>query len=320
MTCELRDRKPSEAYAKRSVRCRTQHRQVWFAQVVLCALIGSSLSANNIQMTENVASTILSLQQGKLNFMATLKRTDSTNVGTFVYHEFGPPSTTNTQKFRFFDSELVAGYVHNYELSWQSSGQLFRGIFRPAESQLYYNRSSTHNPASVILYLTLSYNTGTSRFSITTGADASLGGSGRLTPLKSDDLVPRIVGRATTIFWWAFNPSLSGQATKTISAEEASSFEYIDQVSKIGIYALYIHRSGLLVWDDEITAGSNVNTKTQIVADFQPKFAVKDSSRTCTDANCDVIIFQERNSNIYHLSMLNVKITSAPTVGTLKFA
>src|SRR3990167_2860452 len=111
------DRTPSEDYAKRSVRCRTQHRKVWLARVVLCALIGSCLSQNNIQMTENVASTILSLQPGKLNFMATLKRTGSTNVVTFVYHEFAAPSTTNIQKFRFFDSVPVPGYVHNYELT-----------------------------------------------------------------------------------------------------------------------------------------------------------------------------------------------------------
>src|SRR3990167_7779867 len=115
MKYKFRERKPSEAYVKRSVRCRTHHRQVWFALVMLYSLIGSTLSSNNIQMTENVATTVLSLQPGKLNFLAKLRRPGSGNPGTFVYHEFGPPSTTNIQKFRLFDSEPVPDYVHDYE-------------------------------------------------------------------------------------------------------------------------------------------------------------------------------------------------------------
>src|SRR3990167_8383727 len=160
MTCELRDRKPSEVCAKRSVRSRTQHRQVWFAHVVLFALIGSSLSANNIQMTENVATTILSLQPGKLNFMATLKRTGSSNVGTFVYHEFAAPSTTNAQKFRLFDSEPLADYVHNYEMTGNSPGQLFRGIYSPYESRFVYNKSLIGYSTNMNQDIYLNYDTG----------------------------------------------------------------------------------------------------------------------------------------------------------------
>src|SRR3990167_2030135 len=185
MTCELRDRKPSEAYAKRSVKCRTQRRQVWFAHVVLFALIGSSLSANNIQMTENVATTILSLQPGKLNFMATLKRTGSSNVGTFVYHEFAAPSTTNVQKLRFFDSEPLAGYVHNYELTFNSPGQMFRGIYSSSQIRLFYNKSLLGNSANMYGNINIAYNTGTSAFSVSTFSDTNVAANGRYVPLKS---------------------------------------------------------------------------------------------------------------------------------------
>src|SRR3990167_4642483 len=248
MTCELRDRKPSEVCAKRSVRSRTQHRQVWFAHVVLFALIGSSLSANNIQMTENVATTILSLQPGKLNFMATLKRTGSSNVGTFVYHEFAAPSTTNVQKLRFFDSEPLAGYVHNYELTVGSAGQMFRGICSPSQNRLAYNKSLTGNSVDIFANIYLAYNTGTSAFSVSSFDHSGLPANGRYLPLKSDDLVPRAAYLQTLVSFISYIPSPTYQADKTISAAESSNFEYIDQVSQIGNYALYMHRSGLLVW------------------------------------------------------------------------
>src|SRR3990167_2094816 len=221
MTCELRDRKPSEAYAKRSVKCRTQRRQVWFAHVVLFALIGSSLSANNIQMTENVASTILSLQPGKLNFIAKLKRTGSSNVGTFVYHEFAAPSTTNVQKLRFFDSEPSAGYVHNYELTVNSPGQIFRGIHASSTvNRLAYNKSLTGNSARLNGNIELVYNTGTSAFEVSNFYDNTLQTNGRYLPLKSDDLVPRLAIVSTDVIFYSYNPSRSTQATKTIEGQD----------------------------------------------------------------------------------------------------
>src|SRR3990167_4655067 len=108
------------------------------------------------------------------------------------------------------------------------------------------------------------HNTDTSAFI----ANSFYEDNGRILPLKSDDLSPRLASPNGDIVFTTFIPSPRTQATKTASAAESSNFEYIDQVSKIGNYALYIHRSGLIVWDDETVTNSNVNAQTQIVANF----------------------------------------------------
>ena len=288
-----------------------------FSTYMICFILCFAWPVQSVdyeQASLNDDVNIPSVTAGTISYIPGLKRTGSTFPGTFVYVQHVNGDDTN--HVRFFDSVKTSSFYHNYHLELDLGGTYGGG------TSLYLNPDQLHfnytKPNTVCcVKMPIGYSAG--QFYFTSSTERVCGAGGYSYMLQSDDRETRqvwILPNDNKVRFTQYVPTLwKYQAEKPWTVGDAK-YEFIHSVIKIGVYALYIERRGTIYWDDEGIVDSVVSS--QVVSDFQPKYALADRSRTCDTTNCDVIILEERDSNVLKLSILQVKIGLAGA--SLKFA